>query len=203
MNFEVNMKREYLLAGDISGSMNQSDPKCDGLTRYNFMLEKFKQFIKIACDFDTHEGGVTVFLFGKEVQKFEHTTLDVLEKKLVNFEFEGMTNTDLLIDEAFEEHKEERAKLKAEGKFHPGTCLMIFTDGEPTNMPATERSILNIVNNIDSKDEFDIVFLTVGSMSPNVDTFLRKLILMGNTAKYNIVSVRELQGVNFISAATE
>jgi hypothetical protein len=203
MDFEINMHREFLLAGDVSASMNQNDPRCDGLTRYKYMLEKFKSFITIAEDYDTHQEGVTVMLFGAKVEVFEHTTLKNIESKLNNIEFEGLTMTDLLLDEAFKEHREEKSELAKEGKVHPGTCLMIFTDGVPTNMAATERAVLNIANAIDREEEFDIVFLTVGTMDRSTIHFLDKLKANVKKAKYNIVSVRSLEETTFLAAATE
>lgn len=202
-NFEINPNKEYLLAGDISASMQTVDPLCDGMRRYDYMLEKFKAFINIAKDFDEH-GAPTVFLFGKEVHKYEHTNIEIVEKKLSNVEFEGLTNTDLLLEEAFAEHREEKSERAREGKVHPGTCLMIFTDGVPTNYSAVERTILHIANGIDRQEEFDVVFLTVGTLDQMTNEFLNRLQSgVNGKAKYNIVSVKELDKTNFLSAATE
>lgn len=198
INIEINPNKEYILAGDISASMSNPDQRCDGLSRYNYMLEKFKSFVKIACDFDPH-GGPTVMLFGQHVKVFEHTNLATIDNELSKVVFEGLTNTDLLLDKAFEEHREEKGELAQKGQVHPGTCLMVFTDGVPTNLPAVERAVLRIANNIDRQDEFDIVFLTVGTVDDKTSTFLKNL---QSGTKFNIVSVKELDNVSFL-AATE
>lgn len=196
-NLEVSLNREYILAGDISASMRTLDPKCMNLTRYKYMLEKFKSFIQTTSDFDKH-GGCTIMLFGKEVQKFEHANLSTVEDKLDRIEFEALTMTDALIDEAYEEHREEKIKMLKEGEIHPGTTLMIFTDGEPTDGMSVKRAIANIESKIDLDTEFKIIFLTVGTISLITHNFLKDLV---NLSKKNMVSVCELDNVNFIAAA--
>ena len=41
---EIDPNMQYILAGDTSGSMETKDSKCNGMTRYNYMLEKFESF---------------------------------------------------------------------------------------------------------------------------------------------------------------
>lgn len=197
-NLEVSLDREYILAGDISSSMGTIDARCANLGRYQYMLEKFKSFIQRTSDFDEH-GGCTIMLFGQHVHKYEHANLSLVDDKLNRIEFEGLTMTDLLLDEAFDEHNEERVKMLGEKKVHPGTTLMIFTDGDPTDRGAVERSIIKIENKIEIDTEFKIIFLTVGTVSPTLRSFLGRLV---TNSKKKIVSVFELEEVNFISAAS-
>jgi len=196
-NLEVSLDREYILAGDISASMQTIDPKCMHLMRYNFMLEKFKSFVQRTADFDEH-GGCTIMLFGQHVHKYEHANLDLIEKTLNKVQFEGLTMTDLLVAEAFDEHNEERVEMLKEKKVHPGTTLMVFTDGEPTDRASLERGITAIENAIELDTEFKIIFLTVGTITSDLKAYLDKLV---SNSKKKIVSVCELENVNFISAA--
>lgn len=198
-NIEIQPNREYMLAGDISASMNQVDPACDDLTRYQFMLEKFKSFMQTTADFDKH-GGCTVFLFGQYITKYEHADLTTVNRKLQNVNFEGLTMTDALIKEAFEEHQEEQEKAIKEDERHPGSVLMIFTDGEPTNMPEVERVIVKISDSLANEDEFQIIFLTVGTVGLDVKIFLQKLENIKSRRGFKIVTVHELQNVDFISS---
>ena len=197
-NIEISLNREYILAGDISASMRTGDPKCMNLTRYTYMLEKFKSFIQTTSDFDKH-GGCTIMLFGKDVHKYEHANLATVEGRLDRIEFEPLTMTDKLLLEAFEEHLEEKVKMLKEKEIHPGTTLMIFTDGEPTDSMSVKRVITEIENKIDLDIEFKIIFLTVGTVSLGVYNFLQDLVKL---SKKKIVSVYELDKIEFIAAAS-
>lgn len=170
-NIEVNPNRHYILAGDISGSMFNTDKKCGGQTRYKYMLENFQNFIKTSEDFDK-KGAPLVLLFGQNVHTLKKNSVEELFESLKNVSSEGFTNLDLVIDEAYKIHKEEKRELAKEKLLHPGTVLLVFTDGEPTNRNAVERSILNVANNIDREDEFNITFLTVGSIEKELQNYL-------------------------------
>jgi len=197
-NIEIDPNKQYLLAGDISASMDFKDPKCSGLTRYEYMLEKFKAFIKISEDYDPD--GPTIILFGEHVKVFRNTNLAAVESKLAKIEFEGFTNTDKVIDEAFKLHKEEKTELKKQGKTHPGSVLMLFTDGAPTNRAAVGRSIIEIANAIDNRDEFSIIFLTVGSIASDLQDWLTMIDDNLKGAKYDIVDVKALEDITFLGA---
>lgn len=198
-NIELNCNRQYILAGDISASMNQKDHECAGLSRYNYMLEKFKSFIKSAEDFDAD--GVTVITYGENVKVYRNTTLDNVDKYLDNPNFEGFTNTHLVVEEAYNLHREEKRELKKTDNKHPGTVLFIFTDGEPTNQAALERVIVKIANEVESDDEFSIGFLTVGTISKELNQYLEKLDDgLKNKTKYDIVGVKKLENVTFLQA---
>lgn len=200
-NLEIDPNKCYILAGDISASMASVDPKCGGNSRYDYMLEKFQQFIKKSEDFDPH--GPTVMLFGEKVTVYPETNLEVVKSKLTNINFEGFTNTDKLIDQAYEKHKEEKREYAADKKFHPGTILLIFTDGAATNRLAVERSIIRIANEIDREDEFTITFLTVGQRDHSLNQFLENLhenIEKQLKQDFDIVHVEELEKVDFMGA---
>jgi hypothetical protein len=195
---EIDPNKQYILAGDISGSMDSTDSKCAGLTRYNYMLEKFKSFIKVSEDYDPD--GPTVILFGEHVQIFRNTNLHAIDEKLSKVSFEGFTNTDKVIDEAFKLHREEKAELAKQGKAHQGTVLMLFTDGAPTNRAAVGRSIVAIANTIDRREEFSIVFLTVGTIAPDLQDWLTMIDDNLKEAKLDIVDVKAIEDVTFLAA---
>jgi len=197
-NIEIDPNKQYLLAGDISASMDFKDPKCSGLTRYEYMLEKFKAFIKISEDYDPD--GPTIILFGEHVKVFRNTNLAAVESKLSKVEFEGFTNTDKVIDEAFKLHKEEKTELAKQGKSHPGSVLMLFTDGAPTNRAAVGRSIIEIANAIDNREEFSIIFLTVGTIVSDLQDWLTMIDDNLKGAKFDIVDVKALEDITFLGA---
>lgn len=197
-NIEIDPNKQYILAGDISGSMDSTDSKCGGLTRYNYMLEKFKSFIKISEDYDPD--GPTVILFGEHVHVFRNTNLQAIDEKLSKVSFEGFTNTDKVIDEAFKLHREEKAELAKAGKAHQGSVLMLFTDGAPTNRAAVGRSIITVANTIDVREEFSIIFLTVGTIAPDLQDWLTMIDDNLKEAKLDIVDVKAIEDVTFLSA---
>jgi uncharacterized protein YegL len=198
---ELDINKQYILAGDVSGSMQTPDPLCSNATRYDYMLEKFKAFIKEAESFDPD--GPTVILFGQDVKTYRNVTLEQVQDKLSNPAFEGFTMTHLAVNEAYNLHKAEKSQLASQGKVHPGTVVMIFTDGAPTSRPELEKSIVNISNQIDTNEEFSILFLTVGTIPADLQEFLAHLDndLKGK-AKFDIVEIKKLEEVSFLKAAS-
>ena len=203
-NLEIQLGKEYHLGGDISMSMETVDPLCGGNKRYDYMIEKFQSFIKEASDLDEH-GAPTVLLFGETVHVYEHMTLDKVKSKLENVKFEGFTNLHLLIEESYKLHREDKSELAREKKVHPGTQLMIFTDGDPSNKPAVERIISKIINEIDQEEEFQINILTVGTISTALRSWLDGLHdkmedKTINPRDFDIIHVSKLEQTAFLAA---
>lgn len=202
---ELKLNAEYILAGDISYSMNHNDKACGGVTRYEYMLEKFKLFIKTAEDFDAEHGAPTIMLFGENVHTFEHCKLEHIDKELSRVNFEGMTNLDKLLDAAFDLHREEVIEKRNEGTEHPGTILIVFTDGDPSNKPAVKRSLERIVKSISTAEEFQIIFLIVGSVDAALEHYLNSLHddlenERINPNDFDIIHVQPLEGTTFYGA---
>jgi hypothetical protein len=203
-NLEIDPNKEYVLAGDISASMTTIDPACGDNPRYTYMLEKFESFIKAAEDFDQH-GAATIMLFGERVHTYRDAKLSTVTDKLQQVNFEGFTNTDLCIKAAYELHKSEKREMAREKKVHPGTVLLIFTDGAATNRAAVQREIIRIANEIDREDEFTIQFLTVGTIDGNLKAFLQGLhddLEDHLTQDFDIVHVDKLEDVNFLAVTS-
>lgn len=199
---EVNPNREYYFALDISASMSATDLKCDGLSRYQYVLDKFKKFAKIAEEYDQHEG-ITVFLFGEKVQMFPETKFENVSSKLDKVDFEGQTNLHLLLNDAFDQHLKEKRDLANEKKPCIGTQLLVFTDGEPSNRARVSREIVRIANSIDREDEFNITFLTVGTISRELKQYLDGLhdnIKNEIKAGFDIIHIMEADNTDFIKA---
>jgi hypothetical protein len=196
---ELNPNKQYILCGDISASMQSHDPKCGGLSRYAYMLEKFKSFVQESKDFDPD--GPTVLMYGENVHQYSVPSLEAIDNKLNNPIFEGFTNTHLVVGKAWEIHSHEKAVLKKEGKTHAGTVVFLFTDGQPTNEAALERKIIEIANAVDRDDEFSIGFVLVGTIDAHLRNYLNKLDdgLTGKV-KFDIVGTTEIEGLTFMKA---
>jgi uncharacterized protein YegL len=199
---DLNMNREFILCGDISGSMAERDSRCAGETRYDYMLEKFKLFISEASKVDQH-GEIDVILFGEKVHVYPEVKLEEISQKLSRVKAEGATMTDLALEAAYQRHIEKKRTMKLVGETHPGTVCFVFTDGEPTNKRATEQVIVDIANHISREDEFNITFITVGSIAPATDKWLNGLhddIEDRLTQDFDIFHVEKLEDVDFVAA---
>jgi hypothetical protein len=80
------------------------------------------------------------------------------------------------------------------------TLLFVATDGEPSNRAAVKQAIIDITNDVKDEREFNISFLTVGNIDPALKSFLDSLDDDLKGAKYDIVDVKTLEEVDFISA---
>ena len=199
---EIDPNKEYILCGDISGSMSTPDHNCGGQRRFDYMLEKFQLFVKTAEDFDAH-GAPTVLLFGEKVHVYKDTKAETIEKILPKIDFEGFTYIHLCLEKAYELHLDEKREAAKQKKFHPGTVVFIFTDGAPSNRPAVERTLVDIANRIEREDEFQISFLTVGTINADLASYLKNLhdgledkIKTG----YDIIHIDRLENVTFMGA---
>lgn len=199
---EVNPNKEYILLADISASMSTQDPKCGGMKRYDYMIEKFKQFIKEASDFDAHQS-TTVILFGEKATRHDNVNLENIDKVLNHVYMEGFTNLHLALDEAYEVHKESKRDFKRDDKIHPGSVFIVFTDGDPTNRNAVKRNLESIIKNIDSEDEIQVILVTVGTVSRELASWLKSIHddledKSINPNDYDIIHIAEIENLNFL-----
>lgn len=199
---EVNANKEYILIGDISVSMTTKEAACNDKTRYEYMLEKFKQITNEAASYDEHNS-CTVILFGEKCHVYEDINASNLDEKLNNASFEGFTYLHLALNKAFEIHKQQRREYKKEDKEHPGTVFIVFTDGDPSNRNAVKESLSNIIASIDSEDEVQVILVTVGTQSRELAQWLKGLhdALEDdsiNPNDYDILHVKNIEDANFI-----
>jgi uncharacterized protein with von Willebrand factor type A (vWA) domain len=187
-NLELNKGDDFIIALDISGSMQATD--CPGgFSRIKYSLEQFQAFAKEAAKYDTD--GVSLYAFGMNVHSYPDVSEDKLDgviKELTGKQLEGGTMTHLAIQKAWEEHKSRKNEQ---------TVLMVFTDGEPMDENAVFKTIADITNNVKDEREFNIAFVTVGNRTPGLQAFLTKLDDAIPGAKYDIVDVKKLEEVDF------
>ncbi len=186
---ELNVGDNFIFGVDVSGSMQSSD--CPGgMRRIDYLKEKVIQFAEEASKYDPD--GIDVLAFGHNVTPYEKVTAEkakeVISKLQAN---EGATQTHLLIQKAFEMHK-------AGG--YPQTVLFVATDGSPSDPNAVKKAIVDISHKVANDKEFNISFLTVGHIDSALRAFLTQLDDDLKGAKYDIVDVKELESVDFVSA---
>lgn len=188
-NLELNQGDNFIFGFDISGSMETSD--CPGgLKRIDYLKEKTISFVKEASKYDPD--GIDVITFGHNVTPYKGVTAekasDIIGGLKAN---EAATNTHLLIREAWALHKA--------GK-HEQTVLFIATDGDPTDREAVKQAIVDITQKVEDEREFNISFLTVGTPTAALQKFLDGLDDDLKGAKYDIVDVKKLEEVDFLTA---
>ncbi len=188
-NLELNVGDNFIFGVDVSGSMQA--PDCPGgLTRISFLKEKVIQFAQEASKYDPD--GIDVLTFGHAVTPYEKITAEKAAEIVGKLQAsEGATQTHLLIKKAWDMHK-------AGG--YEQTVLFVATDGDPTDKPAVKQAIVDITNAVKDEREFNISFLTVGQISTSLSQWLTDLDDNLKGAKYDIVDVKALESVDFISA---
>jgi Mg-chelatase subunit ChlD len=188
-NLELNKGDNFIFAVDVSASMGMTD--CPGnLSRIEYLKEKVSMFASEASKWD--EDGIDVLAFGHQVTKHLGVNAEnaaaIIGKLQAN---EGSTDTAGVIRAAYKLHKEGGKKQ---------TVLFLATDGEPNDREAVKKAIVDITNEVQDEREFNISFLTVGKISSGLSAFLTGLDDDLKGAKYDIVDVKELESVDFMSA---
>ena len=190
-NLELNKGDNFIFAMDVSGSMQMSD--CPGnMTRIEFLKEKVTQFANEASKYDPD--GIDVLAFGHQVTPYEKVTAEKAASTIKTLSAkESATQTHLVIKKAWDLHK-------AGG--YQQTVLFVATDGEPTDRAAVAQQIRDITHAVKDEREFNISFLTVGKISADLSTWLTQLDdnLVTAGAKYDIVDVKSLEEVDFLTA---
>lgn len=188
-NLELNEGDNFIFGVDVSASMNAAD--CPGGTkRIEFLKERVIQFAKEASKFDSD--GIDVIAFGHAITVYPGVTGDKAAEIIGKLQAtEGMTQTHLLIRKAYAMHK-------AAGKDQ--TVLFIATDGAPSGPQLVKDEIIAISNEIKDEHEFAISILTVGDIAPELQAWLTDLDDNLTGAKHDIVDVKALQDVDFLSA---
>lgn len=186
-NLELNAGDDFIFLLDVSGSMGTTDTPT-GQSRYEFAKEKALAFCNEAAKFDTD--GISIFRFGHQITKFSDITPDKIEDVFKASPDEMSTDTAGAIKAAWDEHVERNNEQ---------TFVLIVTDGSPANKEAVKEVIIDITHKVKDEREFCISFLQVGN-DKSVEAFLTALDDDLKGAKYDIVDVKRLEDVNFMSA---
>lgn len=188
-NLELNKGDNFIFGVDVSASMATTDCP-NGASRIEYLKEKTIQFAIEASKWDAD--GIDVLAFGHQITPHLGVTgekaAEIIGKLQAN---EGLTDTAALIKAAYKLHKDAKKEQ---------TVLFIATDGEPSDQEAVKKAIIDITNDVQDEREFNISFLTVGQISPSLRVFLTGLDDDLKGAKYDIVDVKTLEEVDFMSA---
>lgn len=188
-NFELNKGDQFIVALDISGSMQARD--CPGnASRFSYVMETMKVFIAEAAQWDPD--GVSFYAFNNSVQQFQDVaSVEELNKTIGALRPGGGTATHLAIAAAYKEHKDKGSEQ---------TFLLLFTDGEPTDRQAVKQAIVDITSDVKDEKEFRISILTVGERTAELSAWLSDLDDHLTEARYDIVDIEKLEDVDFEQA---
>jgi Mg-chelatase subunit ChlD len=184
---ELNKGDDFIFLLDVSGSMSATDTP-NGLSRYEFAKEKALAFCHEAAKIDSD--GISIIRFGHNIEKFSDITPDQIEKAFAGGANEGSTETAKALQAAWEEHLERKNEQ---------TFVLVVTDGAPRDQQAVKNVIIDITNKVKDEREFNIAFLQVGN-DASVAAFLKELDDDLKGAKYDIVDVKRLEEVDFMTA---
>lgn len=188
-NLELDTGDNIIFGLDVSASMQATDTPT-GAQRIDYAKEKAIVLAQEASKYDAD--GIDLYAFGHQVTPYLNVTgdkaADVIGKLKAN---EGATQTHLLIQEAYKRHK-------ASGSAQ--TVLMIVTDGQPSDPAAVKSAIVGITKELKDEHEFAISILTVGKPDQALSAFLTSLDDDLKGAAHDIVDVKQLEEVDFVSA---
>ncbi|MFA7278725.1 MAG: VWA domain-containing protein [Sterolibacterium sp.] len=188
-NLELNKGDNFIFGVDVSASMGHTD--CPGNTsRIEYLKEKVIAFANEAAKWD--EDGIDVLAFGSKITPYTGVTAEKAAEVIGALKAnEGSTDTAALIRAAYKLHKDGNKEQ---------TVLFVATDGAPNDKEAVKQAIIDITNDVKDEREFNISFLTVGVIDPSLRDFLTTLDDDLTGAKYDIVDVKALDEVDFMSA---
>lgn len=195
-NLELNRGDQFIYALDVSGSMQETDAG-GGMSRIEAAKEQAITLVREASKWD--EDGVDLLTFGHQVKHLGAVTAEKAEEIIRGLKAnEASTDTAGVIRAAFELHTKKASDDQ--------TVLFVVTDGEPADQGAVISEIRRIAKTQEtSKEVFSISFLTVGKRGSALEAFLTKLddaldAKDKNGAPIDIVDVKELAGIDFVSA---
>lgn len=188
-NLELHKGDNFIFGIDVSGSMATHD--CPGnMQRIDYLKEKVKQFAGEASKYD--DDGIDIITFGHKLTLNQNITADNAASIIDKLHADEMsTDTAALIRKAYELHKQHS---------YDRTTLFVATDGEPSDREAVKKAIIDITNDVKDAGEFNISFLTVGVINDGLRQFLTALDDDLQGAKYDIVDVKSLEDVDFMTA---
>lgn len=188
--FELNTGDQFGFAIDVSGSMESND--CvGGVTRINALKSKVIDFVKEASKYDPD--GIDLKTFGHKITSYDNVTAEKAEEIIGGLKAnEASTDTAGVIKAFYERYKEVGSK--------ENYVVFVATDGAPNDREAVKQAIIDITNELTHDKQFNISFLTVGPISEELRKFLTELDDDLKGAKFDIVDVKALDEVDFLTA---
>lgn len=194
-NLELNKGDNFIFCFDVSSSMTIRDT-ASGASRIDYLKEKLRAFVEEAGKYD--DDGIDLITFGHIVKVKPKLTPASAGQIIDDLRAdEGATFTEKALKKAFELHHA--------GGYAQTVCF-VATDGAPSDKDAVKATIRDIASQLKpdpenpaDSHEFAISFLTVGQIDSALEAFLKELD-DDLKAKYDIVDVKALDDVDFVTA---
>ena len=184
---------DWFVAIDKSASMNTRDTP-SGASRFKEAEESTMGICHKLHEMD--KDGIDVAFFAGDINTYHNVTPERVATLYKENEPMGSTNTHLVLQQAFNEHFERKAK----GALKPdGTRIVVVTDGDATDRDAVANVIIEATKKIDKDEELAIGFFQVGK-DPECTSFLQFLDdkLTERGAKFDIVDTKSFEQIEKI-----
>lgn len=180
-----NLDIEFLL--DKSGSMLTRD--CKGKTRWEAAQEQTLALATYAQALDPD--GINVVPFAGNFKVYEGVTADKVTQVFQENQPNGGTDTAAVLKNRLDAY----FARKANGSAKP-LCLLIMTDGEPSDRNAVADVIVSATKEMDADEEIAMNFIQIGD-DAGASEFLKFLDdgLTAKGAKFDIVDTMKISEV--------
>jgi hypothetical protein len=167
---------DFMVLLDASGSMSNPSTRFEGKSRWQEGQELITGLAGVLDGFDAD--GIDVITFGQKVEMFEGVTSGKVADIFQNVQPYGSTPTAEALALVV-------AKQARTGK---NTVAFVLTDGEPSNKPAVESTIVNAANSLEKDEALSFQFIQIGR-AEDATKFLQYLDddLQSKGAKFDIV----------------
>ncbi len=187
MSLEIKKGDRIFVVVDRSGSMGERDDACDGKVKFDWMQETLLSYVDGAEKFALD--GIFLVFFNNIVDVFGNvTTKDQARELMRTHRPRGGTDTHLALNAVFNAH----------ASMGPGSSfVLIFTDGEASDIEALKRSIVNVTHNVATPEDFRIGFFPVGTVDGPLQAMFDELDEGLTDAKFDIVGVLKPEDAPF------
>ncbi len=198
MNVEQLKNRDYYIVLDKSSSMEIKDTPVG--SRWKSAEETVVGVANKLSEYDPD--GVTVVPFAGTFKAYENTTPSTVAQIFKEQSPMGSTVLAPPLQYCFDNYLSNKKAGKAKAN---GACVVVITDGEPSDEDAVAKAICNFTKKLDNGDaEFGISFLQVGK-DTNARDYLKRLDdgLEKEGAKFDIVDTKtkeELENIGLTEA---
>lgn len=189
MALEIKKGDRVFVVVDRSGSMNERDDACDGRIKYDWMQETLLGYVDAAEKYALD--GITVVFFNNSVEVIPGVkNKESAQSLMTQHKPRGGTDTHLAINAVFNAHQ-------STGTGQGSSYVLIFTDGECSDIDALKRSIVNVTKNIATPEAFRIGFFPVGTVNDALKAMFDELDEGLTDAKFDIVGVLKPEDAPF------
>lgn len=179
--------RDYTLIIDHSGSMAWLDD--DGANSKWQAIQKSTFALAQKCE-EFDPDGITVYLFSKEFQRYDHVNSDKVKQIFAENSPTESTNLVGVLQDAINNYFQRKSLGKTKPK---GEVILVVTDASTDDRQAVAEVIIKATHQLERADELRIAMIQVGSNSL-ATKFLKALDdhLQGVGAKFDICDTLNL-----------